>query len=506
MIERVESRDTVAAVRIDARIARIGAAVAAVGLPLALYIRTMAPTVYNIDSAEFATAAKTAGIPHPPGYPLYIIIAHAFTWLPVGDVGFRVNLMSAVFGALALYSVYCIVQRLTHESIAALVATWTLGLSYPFWADAVVAEVYTLDAALVAGTFLFLLRWDDDRRIENLVAAAVLFGLSLTNRTTNLLALPAIALFVAPAWREDRRRITGAALAAIPPLALYAFLPLRSLTGAKYRWGSTYDLSAVRHPIDLTDPQMFWGYVTARVFQPLLHMYTWPDRIREAAIFGGNLWAAFLGGGVFVAGLGVVWLATRRGRAAALLLLGAAPSTLFFINYAAPDKDTMFLTTYVVAAVFVGCGVAWLLALIPEIQLPAPRPALAVGIAALWALLLVQTNFSLVDVSNDRRAPEESQALFHVADQNAVVIGRWTDIAPLEYLQIVQGERKDLALVHEWAMTDDAIIQIAQHNLREGRAVYVFRKESILEDDFGFSPVGDWYTLTDGGTKFVEVK
>ncbi len=49
---------------------RIAAPAVAVGPPFAAYLRTLAPTVYNIDSAEFATAAATVGLPHPPGYPL----------------------------------------------------------------------------------------------------------------------------------------------------------------------------------------------------------------------------------------------------------------------------------------------------------------------------------------------------------------------------------------------------------------------------------------------------
>ena len=506
MYERIESREAVAAVSIDARFVRVIAAFVAVALPTALYLRTLAPTVYNIDSAEFATAAKTAGIPHPPGYPLYIIIAHVFTWLPVGDIGYRVNLLSAVFAAVALYFVYCIVLRLTRETVAALAATWTLGLSYPFWSNSVVAEVYTLDAALVSGMLLFLLRWNEGREIRDLVIAFALFGLSLTNRTTNLLSAPALALFVWPAWRAERARITGAAFAAIPPLSLYAFLPLRSLGGAAYRWGSGYTLSAERRPIDLGNPQLFWEYVTAKVFRPLTQMYSWPDRLHEVLVFAGDFWAALLGGGVFVLALGAVWLFLRQRRVALLIALVAGPNTLFFINYAAPDKDTMFLTAYVAAAILVGCGVAWLLSMVAPSKAIFSRRAVAFGVVAVWALLLVQTNFSLVDVSKDRRAPQESEALFQTADDNAVIIGRWTDIAPLEYLQIVDHQRPDLALVHEWALSDQGLMNVARHNWRAGRTVYVFREEPLLEDRFDFIPVGDWYMLREVRRKTVEVQ
>src|SRR6516164_6964084 len=86
--------------------------IAAGVLPLALYVRTAAPTVYGVDSAELATGSYILGITHPPGAPAYLLLAHAFTWLPIGDVGYRVNLFSAVAGALAMYVLYHVLMRL----------------------------------------------------------------------------------------------------------------------------------------------------------------------------------------------------------------------------------------------------------------------------------------------------------------------------------------------------------------------------------------------------------
>ena len=64
------------------------AGAAAFALPLALYLRTLAPTLYGVDSADLTTAAYLLGIAHPPGSPAYLLVAHAFTWLPVGDVSY----------------------------------------------------------------------------------------------------------------------------------------------------------------------------------------------------------------------------------------------------------------------------------------------------------------------------------------------------------------------------------------------------------------------------------
>ena len=60
-----------------------------------LYIRTLAPSLLYGDSAEFQTTAYTLGIGHPTGYPIYMLIAKLFTFLPVGEIAYRVNLFSA---------------------------------------------------------------------------------------------------------------------------------------------------------------------------------------------------------------------------------------------------------------------------------------------------------------------------------------------------------------------------------------------------------------------------
>jgi hypothetical protein len=178
-----------------------------------------------------------------------------------------------------------------------------------------------------------------------------------------------------------------------------------------------------------------------------------------------------------------------------LLLLIAVPQTVFFINYSAPDKDTMFLTTYVVVAICVGCGAA---RLISGLESAFPGRPIATGAAVatvLWALMLFQTNFSLLNLSDDYRARDQSEAFFEMAEPNSVVIGRWTDVAPMEYLQIVEGQRPDLRLVQQWTLTPGDYREMVEHNLKEGRTVWVFRREPALRREFWFTPVGDWYQV-----------
>ncbi len=468
----------------------------AAGVPFVLYVETLAPTVYNIDSAELATAAATWGIPHPPGYPLYALLAHAFVAIPVGDVGFRVNLLSALYAAAALLALYAIVVRLTSLPAAGVAAAWLLGLSYPFWTNAVVAEVYTLDAALLGGLLLFLLRWRDTSRTLDLVVACAFLGLSLANRTTGALSVPALALFVSPALRSNWRQIATAIPAAIPGVALNLLLPLRSASDSAYHWGSSYDLDGREVRIDLTDPHTLWWYVTAKIYRPLTEIYDWPDRLREARIFANDLWYAFLGGGVLLGALGLVWLLRRQPRVALLLLVVGVPQAAFFINYAVVDKQTMFLNVYFIVAVLAGCGVARLHDLLRSRLSARVVRAGSCAVIAGVALLLVWQNYPLADVSRDYRARDRAELLFARADDSAVVMGGWTDIAPLQYLQMAEGERDDLALVHAWALTPDYANAMVEYNLAQGRTVYLMRALPFLRSDFVLLPEEDWYRIS----------
>src|SRR5215212_10615094 len=79
---------------------------------LALYVRTLAPALLLGDGAEFQILAATLGIAHPTGYPIYLLLGKLFTWLPIGSIAYRVNLLSASAGALALALLYLIGRTL----------------------------------------------------------------------------------------------------------------------------------------------------------------------------------------------------------------------------------------------------------------------------------------------------------------------------------------------------------------------------------------------------------
>ncbi len=175
-----------------------------VGLILfAVYLDTLAPSVLPKDSGRFQARAYVLGIGHPTGYPTYIMLGKLFTYLPVGDVAYRVNLSSAVYAALAIMLLYLVASRLT-ESLPAVIAALAFGVSRTFWREAVIAEVYTLNVLFLCAVLLSLVMWRERRSDRYLLLAAFLTGLSLTNHLTSALLIPCGGLFV---WLTDRRTV-----------------------------------------------------------------------------------------------------------------------------------------------------------------------------------------------------------------------------------------------------------------------------------------------------------
>ena len=166
-----------------------------------LYLSTLAPTVLYYtsetkDAPVLPVAAYVLGISHPTGYPTYTILTHLFTYLPVGDVAYRVNLASAVFGALAVAALYAVGLRLSGSIVAALIGAAAFGTNPLFWSQAVIAEVYTLHVLFLAAALLALLVWREKREDGYLLLAAFVLGLSMTHNLTSGLLLPTAAAFV----------------------------------------------------------------------------------------------------------------------------------------------------------------------------------------------------------------------------------------------------------------------------------------------------------------------
>ena len=462
------------------------------GLPLGVYLSTLAPTIYNLDSPDLTAAAYTLGIAHAPGYPLYTLLGWLFSHaVPLGDVGYRLNLMSALLGAGAVYIVYQVGRQLTGQVLPSVAAALMLAFSYHFWADSLVAEVYTLDALLLAGLLFILVRWSRSGDGRLLFAASFLLGLGLANRTTTALFVPAIAAYL---WLSPGPARRAAWLAVPAGLGLgllpYLYVPLAYAASPTYVWSDFYG-EASR---DLTSLGGFWWLVSGAAHQTLAGHFGLSEWLPALADYGGWLTRGFLGVGLAL-GLVGIWQQARTARRELVLLAGIfLPQVLFYTSYAADDREFMFLPTYVIWALWTAVGIAAVGRMLGKAARDVKLPARVWAAALLLPLVALVVNFSLVDLSADRRSREDASQLLALAEPGAVIVGRWIDVAPMEYLQVVEGQRRDVTLIHRGTLDRAGLVELARSQAGE-RPFYLVGPPAALAGDFDLVPAASGYRV-----------
>ena len=195
----------------------------------AVYAFTAYPTFAPRDSADLARAAITLGVAHPPGYPLYALLGRLWlSLLPWGDACWRLNLLSALAGALAAALLAKACER--RGRAAALAAGLAFAFSAPLWKFSLLEEMYSLQAAFMAA--LLLLSEGERRSFTRRAAlSGLLFGLGCVNHQSLVLSLPAWLWLWRGEARRQERPLWDALRAAIPfsagGLLLDLWVPLR---------------------------------------------------------------------------------------------------------------------------------------------------------------------------------------------------------------------------------------------------------------------------------------
>jgi len=459
---------------------------------LALYTRTLLPDVGFWDTAEFQTLGAVLGIAHPTGYPSYTLLA----WLasvvlqPFGEAALRANLLSAILAAGGAGLVAASVTMLSRRAVLGIAAGVVLGVSHVTWAVGLRADAHALHLTMVALLLLLLLAWQQRERAGErgdrlLLAAAVVFGVSLGNHALTLLLAPGIALFVLatfPRLLVDRPRLVLGCVGALvlTTALLYAYLPLRS---------------AMDPPLDYANPQTWEGFrylVFAEQFRGSFRGF--PGVADALATVAGETLEQL---GLFAV-LAILGLVVSLFRWPQLLLMLAAWFVVnwgFALGYVNADIERYRLAPMLSVAVLGGLGAGALLEAVlvrwrrwaPGDRVPARRAVAnagrIVGSLLLGAMLLaaplvaVPERFRQVDQSEWAFAREWLQTVLPQLEENALVISWWGFSTTLWYAQFVEGQRPDIFVADDRTILDLGLggaIQVIDENLGR-RPVYLIR-------------------------------
>jgi hypothetical protein len=407
---------------------------------LAVYLQTLLPGAGWGDIARFQYAARVWGIPHRFGYPLYIAISRLFGYLPVGSLAYRINLMSALFAALAAVTVYLLVKRLDGDEVAAASAALSFAFSRALWGQAVVAEVYALNAALIGTVLLLLLAWHQTRRIGLLYLGIGLYALSFGNHMTVVTLVPAVVyllLATEPRLLLDPRHVAAMIGLAILGAAQYLYIILR----------------AQQQPLlNELGPFSWRGWIhwmTRNRFPGQFFGYTVGDQVDRLRIYLELLEKQFFRWGYILGWIGA-WERLKAGaRSLLFLALAALGIYLFGMNYGGATFRIYLIPSYLVFAVFVGCGLSamrcWLagaLASWPRGLAWVLQAGLAIAILAMPLYPLWQ-NWAEVDESDNVYYQEMAEQFVTEAGPEFVLVDSEPHYDDLEaILYVAWGEKE----------------------------------------------------------------
>ncbi len=414
---------------------------------LVIFVSTAAPGLYTYDSAEFVIGAATLGIVHAPGYPLYLLVAHIFTWLPIGDIPFRVNLLSAVCLALAIPILFTLIKRLIGSTLAAASGALSVALSFLIWSSAIRAEVYTPQLLTLAIAGWALVRVAQRPVNARALIAGAAYGIALAMHPGSILFAPGILivfLMLPLHWRV--RFAAGTVAVALFALPLLYF-PLRYAANPALNLAGQYNADGSFQPVNLSTLDGILWVLRGQQFSSLFFSDGLFPLPAQLASFTLQFWRNFIGIGILL-GVGGVIVMPRNIRWTWLIFF--VPNAYFFASYGAVDRETMYGPALMLWGIAIAYG---LNALLQQVE-----SGLRLPLAAALPLVLLVINLPLLNLRTDDHVRERAQIILDALPTGSV-IGSWFEIVPIQYLQIIEGQRPDLQVYNQFLFDKNTLLQ-----------------------------------------------
>jgi hypothetical protein len=454
------------------------AAALVVLLALGIYLRTLLPSTGFWDTGEAQTVPSTLSIFHPTGFPTYTMLGWLWSQLPIGEVAWRMNLLSAVCVALASGFIVLITGHLIAERDRAVRATaaGVAGAAFAFasepWENASRADVHAISILSVTIVLWLLLTWRAAERAGSpraggwLIGAALAFGLGLgVHPIIGLLAfgiVPWLFLVDARFWRRWRLIAACAVVVAIG-IGSFAYIWLRAITDPEpplfYARPDTWD--RFRY---LVFAEQF-GALFRDFRDPLADLAAkWADAERVLA-------AQFVAPAWLLVAIGAAIVAARSLGTFAVMVLFVVGNVAYSMNFRDGDIDRYYMPTVAVLAPLLGVALGAIAAacgravadagrrVVSSLEarrfLAALAGAVVLGLGALLPAASLVGGYDAHDQSQNRDADAWVASVHALLPPNAVVISWWSYSTPLWHHRWVLGERPDVTIIDERNVLDD---------------------------------------------------
>ena len=410
-----------------------------------VYLCTMAPGIRFWDSAELTAAAYSGGIPHPPGFPLYMMLGRVLIAIGFAEPAFTMNLLSAICGAISVILLLHIFHGLNDgsESPGGYLSAAIFAFGGFLWMQSVRAEVYTFAVMLLLLSLYFFVKYGNNGQQKHLYAG--LYFWSLTFAAHSAIATAAIIpLLLAGLANRNKakvrfRDVPVCVMTIFIGYSTFLYLPIRGALNPAIKWG---------------EPETVYGFfsmISAKEFAFSVKfdsMYLLSERL-------AGIWTAlnenFPVGLALIAVIGI-WSARRH---AFLLLLFVLSIFIVVIREQLPYPDLRgyLLPVVFTAAVWTGFGADYIIKLLRKISiLRAVKRMTFSPIAYIVvlgiALSMTTLNFRKYDLRGNNWAENYGRDILgSAADSSIIVLNDVSSHFICQYLQTVENVRPDAAIL-----------------------------------------------------------
>ncbi|MCF7954985.1 MAG: DUF2723 domain-containing protein [Phycisphaerae bacterium] len=441
-------------------------------------------------------------------HPLYYLIGIAAKHIPLGEFGFRINLISAVCGAITVANIFLLLRLAAGRVFPAVAGAVTLGLSWTFWRHCAIAETYILYTAIFSAELIFLFLYFKNQKVGSLYAVAFLNGLSIS--THMLGTLPLACYFVMAAVLVCRKELRIGQVLLMALIWAVGCLP--------------YEFLIVRELIASGD---LVGTVRSALFGN-----SWDSDVLNVALNGTIVKQNFMFFGLsfptpnillFFFGLFASYRILKFKLFANMLIAMTAMFFVFAFRYTVPDRYAFFIPFYCVAAIFIGAGAGLFVERFRNRYLPFVIIIFAFLAVPVYIVVPKVAERMKVSLGTKRQIPYRNEYAFFLRpwqrwnnsperfvdeafktlDENSVIIADGTTVYPLWYGQQVLGLRKDVKIISRHESYKNPMEFITAETL-DGvlaeRSVYVVTAQKgycpeFVFDNYDFVKAGPVYKV-----------
>ncbi len=415
------------------------------GLSFLAYVVTLAPTITwennGADSGDLATAVAVNGVPHPSGYPTYLLLGELVTLGASGDIAYRLNGMSAVFAALTVGLLALLIFETlpTDENETNRRVKWVISgvpallfaFSSLFWSQAVITEVYALNAFFTVILLYLAIKIQPNNQYWLILIVALMVGLSMGNHLSILLLLPTLVLSANIKWQWSV--LLTAFIGFGIGLSVYLIIPIRAATHPPLNWGNAVTLSE------------FWWLISGQLYRPFV--FGLPLSAIPLRLFGifQLLMSTFLGIGVLIGGWGLIKRKNDSPKLVYASMVGVGFISIYAIGYNTTDSFIYLIPTLALFTVWVGWGGYHLIQSVPK-----SFETTSLIIIILLPFLAFILNFSEQRFRQDDTAITYAQQTLNQTPNRAIILTERDDQTfALWYVHYALGVRPDVIIINE---------------------------------------------------------